>query len=354
MSDAARLSDQGHALLEAGRYDEAAACLDQAQALAPYDALIHYRLGLLYGDTDRPAAALAAFDAALVFDPANARAHNNRGSALQLLERPADAKAAFERALALDPLLAPPRLNLGHLLEVDDPAAAIILYEEALALGVEPELFAHHLAAARGRTTPRAAAAWVRATFDNFAPAFDRQLATLEYDVPRQLVALLRPHDRASDVLDLGCGTGLVGAALSGYQHRIVGIDLADKMLARARDRAVYAHLENAELHEWLAAAPAAAFDIVVAADVLIYIGALEELFVGVARVLRHGGQFAFSTEECETGYELRPSGRYAQAREYVAQSGADWFKTLQAREAALRQEAGAPLAGRLYLLQRL
>jgi predicted TPR repeat methyltransferase len=354
VDEAARLSDEGYALLEAGRYAEAHALLARARLLAPQDALIHYRLGLLYGDTGHAIEALAAYDAALERAPGHARAHNNRGSVLQRLGRDAEAEAAFRHAMQVDPLLAQPYLNLGHLIEARDPEAAVSLYERAIAQGLDRGVFGHHIAAVRGRTTPRAEPAWVRATFDNFAPLFDSQLATLGYDAPDRLVAMLGRVDRSLDILDLGCGTGLVGAALAGRGHRIVGVDLAEKMLIRARARGVYARLENAEIHVWLAAASAATFDIVVAADVFIYIGALEEAFAGVARVLRPGGRFAFSTEESATGHELRPSGRYAQAQAYVAQCAEPFFATVAAPAVVLRQEAGTPLDGRLYLLERL
>ena len=81
-SEASRLRDEGFALLEAARFAEAEAALSRAVALAPEDALAHFRLALVFVDTGRPAAAVAALDRSLSLDPGNARAHNNRGSAL--------------------------------------------------------------------------------------------------------------------------------------------------------------------------------------------------------------------------------------------------------------------------------
>ncbi|HMC89876.1 MAG TPA: tetratricopeptide repeat protein, partial [Gemmataceae bacterium] len=96
---AARLCDEGYASLEAGRFEEAHALLVHARELAPGNPLIHYRLGLLFSDTGRPAEALRALDLSLRLQPDNARAHNNRGSALQLLGRTAEAEEAFQRSL---------------------------------------------------------------------------------------------------------------------------------------------------------------------------------------------------------------------------------------------------------------
>jgi predicted TPR repeat methyltransferase len=353
VNEGARLRDEGYALLEAGRYDEAQQMLLQALKLSPQDPLIHYRLGLLYGDTDRVADALSAYDASIALDPGNARAHNNRGSVLQLLDRMQAAEAAFQRAHEIDPTLQQPYINLGHLLELRDTAGAIALYEKALNKGLDAGLFEHHIAALRGRDTPRADPSWVRATFDNFAPGFDRQLAALDYTVPSLLAGMLAEGQRALDIADLGCGTGQVGSALAGRGHRIVGVDLSDKMLNLARERDVYTDLVNMDIDAWLASCEAARLDIVIAADVFIYIGALEHTFAAIARALKPGGRLAFSTEECAGAYELRRSGRYAQSDDYIAQCARPWFSQTQTRQIVVRQESGNPIGGRLYVMQR-
>ena len=355
-SAADRLCDEGYRALEAGRFDQAAALLARARAVAPQAPLVHYRLGLLYLDTGRFGEALAAFDTALALDPANLRAHNNRGSALQRQGRMAEAEASFRRALELGPDHVQPYVNLGHLLEAQGrPDDAIRLYQSAIARGLDAELFGHHAAAVAGQVTPRAPERWVRATFDNFAPTFDAHMRSLGYAVPPALVARLRgrgPDD--PEVVDLGCGTGQCGVALAGATRRLVGVDLAEKMLAFARAHGVYDELHAAEVHAWLHAAAPASFDVAMAADVLIYIGALEDLFLGVARVLRAGGWFAFSTEECDGDeYTLRPTGRYAQGQAYIRRLAQQAFAVAVADPMFLRVESGRPVAGRLYLLRR-
>src|SRR5438874_3198305 len=156
------------------------------------------------------------------------------------------------------------------------------------------------------------------------------------------------------DILDLGCGTGKCGVALAAARKRhLVGIDLSEKMLEQARAREVYDQLHLAEIHQWLRTSLAAQFDLVIAADVLIYIGAITELFHEVERVLRPGGWFAFSTEECEDEeFQLLPTGRYAQSQDYVRRS-ADAFSLVAAESTTVRIESGTPIAGRLYLLRR-
>lgn len=327
----------------------------RARALDPHNPLVHFRLALVFVDSGRAADAVAALDASLRLQPDNARAHNNRGSALQLVGRHGDAERAFRQALALDPDLAQPYANLGHLLEKQGQARdAADLYRQALARDVDRAFFEHQLAALLGTRTDRAPEEWVRATFDNFAPVFDSHLRTLGYNSPRRLAALLRPHVVApADLIDLGCGTGECGQQFAWLKGRATGIDLSERMLVQARTRRVYDELHVAEIERWLRDAPAAAYDVAVAADVFIYIGALEGVFDGVARVLRRGGWFAFTTEECTEGdYALQPSGRMAHTEAYIRRIAGESFALVAAEPAVIRTESAGPIAGHHYVLR--
>ena len=354
---AEQLCEEGYALLEMGRFEDASARLLRARTLAPFDPLIHFRLALLFSDTGRLPEALTALDKSIELQPDNARAHNNRGFILHQFERLEEAEAAYRRALALDPDLVQPYLNLGEILERDGKMSeAVQLYESAITHGLDAGLFGHHIAAAAGGVTDRAPDSWVRRTFDNFAPSFDAKLSSIGYTVPQQLAGMVSVHApaRALDILDLGCGTGQCGLALAQRKRRLIGIDLSEKMIALARARGLYDELSASEVHEWLRTSLAARFDLVVAADVLIYIGVLTELLNEVARVLRRGGWFAFSTEECKgADFLLLPTGRYAHSRSYVGRLADAAFTIVAAEPATLRTDRGQPITGRLYLLSR-
>jgi predicted TPR repeat methyltransferase len=267
-----------------------------------------------------------------------------------------EAEHAFARALDLAPDLAQPYLNLGHLLEKrGDAFQAVVLYERAIARGLDSGSFSHHVAAALGKPAKRAPDSWVRATFDNFAPTFDAHLQALEYDAPRRLARMLHAHVAAPvDILDLGCGTGQCGVALAGVAKRLTGVDLSEKMLAQARVHGVYDELCVREIGEWLADAASGHFDVVVAADVFIYIGELEGVFREVARTLRPGGWFAFSIEEtADAAYTLQHSGRFAQSQAYIARLAEGKFAEVAAEPTVIRKESGAALPGRLYVMRK-
>ena len=195
------------------------------------------------------------------------------------------------------------------------------------------QVMAHHLLSALSGNTPdRPVESYVRQLFDTSAATFDRELISkLGYDIPREMVgAVLEaagvPQERWA-VLDLGCGTGLVGEQIAPYCRRLVGVDLAPNMIERARDRNLYTDLRCADLMDVraLEAGKTDYFDVVTAADVFIYVGKLDAVVPAIRRVLRPGGWFAFSAEAVESTpgassseFRLGMMGRYAHGTDYL------------------------------------
>jgi len=155
-------------------------------------------------------------------------------------------------------------------------------------------------------------------------------------------------------VLDLGCGTGLLGALLRHGARRLIGVDLSKRMLEKARARRVYDELHEAELVAYLRAHPAA-FDVVTCADTFVYFGVLEEAFQASAAALRPGGFLAFSVEAEPAGagenYRLNRHGRYSHRADYVrACLAAARLDVVDFRDAVLRKEAGGDVNGFIVL----
>jgi predicted TPR repeat methyltransferase len=309
-----------------------------------------YRLANSLKELRRWAEAEREYRRVLELDARHSQSFNNLGTVLEMQGRAADASESYRQAIERDPALAQPYANLGRLLQsLGKTSEAADVFERALAAGLDPDYFGHLVSSARGAASPRAPDSYVRGTFDAFAENFDRQLGELGYRVPHDLSRLVRERGWFDEALDLGCGTGLVGDALAGAVGRLVGVDLSGAMLERARRRSRYAELHAAEVGEWLRACDAARFDLVVSADVFIYIGALEDTFAEVARCLRPGGAFAFSVETVEAmDWQLRPTGRYAQSPAYVTRLAAQNAFAVARREPAVIRRG---IAGELYLL---
>ncbi len=220
----------------------------------------------------------------------------------------------------------------------------------------EPE--ALHMLASLGVGEPpeRASDDYVETYFDRFAPDFDEMLVNqLEYQVPARIAdaaeSILGPDLSRLSVLDVGCGTGLCGAAFDGRIRRIDGIDLSGKMLAEARRRKIYRRLKRADIEDHLAEI-GDRYDLIVSGDVLVYLGALEKVLEGFARALSPGGVAVFSLEALKgRGYRLTESGRYAHARDYVRKTAAAaGLVERSVNQITARLEYGEPVRGDLWV----
>ena len=153
-------------------------------------------------------------------------------------------------------------------------------------------------------------------------------------------------------MLDLGCGTGLAGAAFRDQVDRLTGVDLSAAMIEEARRKALYDRLATGELLEFLAteAAAGARYDLVLAADVLVYIADLAGVAAAVRRVLTPAGRFGFTVEtHAGAGVWLGESLRYAHGAAHVRAAMAGAGLALAAlTEVSTRTEKGEPVAGLL------
>ena len=214
-----------------------------------------------------------------------------------------------------------------------------------------------------GEATSGMTETYVRRLFDQHAPDFDRSLLErLEYRGPellREAVesvyrGLARPMS-FSDMLDLGCGTGLAGEAFRPFAAHLTGVDLSPGMVEQARGKSVYDRLEAAELVELLRDEPAGSYDFVLAADVFVYVADLAPALDGIAHVLTADGLLAFTVETHEgDGVRLAPTLRYAHGKDYVRTVlGAAGLKPLRMAETSIRTEKGAPVPNLVIVAAR-
>ncbi|NDE11973.1 MAG: methyltransferase domain-containing protein [Chitinophagia bacterium] len=130
---------------------------------------------------------------------------------------------------------------------------------------------------------------FVTELFDGYAGSFDKHLIdTLKYETPKNLLELLNLSiNDKFEILDLGCGTGLMGRMLKPYASTIVGVDLSKEMLSRAELTGTYDKLIADDILEFLQNCNDK-FDLVVSADVFIYVGELRKKRMHLAHLLCH------------------------------------------------------------------
>jgi predicted TPR repeat methyltransferase len=353
------LANLAVALHDLGHDAQALAAATRALDLRPRDVAAWCAAGNALHGLQRYDEAADDFGRALAIDGRHAQAWCWRGISLQKMQAFDAAVDSYEQAIALRPDFADAYHFMGNaLLALDRRADALAAWRAALARGGDTATLEFAIAALAGGAPPAAApAAYVAALFDDYADRFDAHLVdTLAYRTPALIGAALDTLGlpAALETLDLGCGTGLCAPVLRARSRRLTGVDLSEKMLEKARARDAYDVLACAGIGTWLAGC-GERFDLVVAADVLVYFGDLAPLMGQVSAHLQRDGWFACSVEtHAGAGVVLQASNRYAHAPDYMAQvAAAAGLRVHAAQPAILRHDRGAPVDGAILLLQK-
>ena len=251
----------------------------------------------------------------------------------------------------------------------NDAEAAAKLYSKCLELdpldmcGASIRLAALGL----GKAPDKAPDAYVATLFDQHADDFDDILTgNLEYAVPMQAAQLLEakapgPYKK---MLDLGCGTGLSGMMLQGICDVAIGVDISENMIDKSDERACYDALYINEavhfLQEWAKGKGPdyQPFDLIVATDVLPYIGALEPLFDGIKQNAIKNAVLVFSSETLSNdvlagrNWCITPNQRFAHSKKYLQSmcERAGFTNTVCFDEITVRLEQGTPIPGYLII----
>jgi predicted TPR repeat methyltransferase len=285
-----------------------------------------FEYGRMLREIGDPAGAADVIAQALELAPAWPEGHFALAEALAEANRKADAIAAYRAYLGLDPTD-----SMGAVIRLGllDPAAVPTALPEA----------------------------YVRRLFDDYAPRFDDALVErLAYRAPEALRAAvdgLFPGRAYKAMLDLGCGTGLAGAAFRPVTQWREGVDLSERMVTEAKRKAIYDHLAVGDMIAHLANADRR-FDLIIAADVLVYLGALDGLFHAARQKIADDGIFAFTVQRTEAAdFRLGQEHRYSHSRAYItACAKSAGFTVAALDDGAFRQEKGVDVPGLLAILR--
>ena len=250
-------------------------------------------------------------------------------------------------------------INLGdYALEQNHPDIAQKLYLLVKSRLPNNPILNHQLNALQGISSAQAPREYVESLFNSCADKFDNRLVNqLQYTLPEQLIESLHLFlpSTAISAIDLGCGTGLLGRALSAKAliATLTGVDVSEAMLEQAMHTKLYHHLIHDDIVTSLQEAKGT--DLIMAADVLIYLGELDILFNCVSHALKKDGLFAFSTESCKTSWQIEQSGRYQHSTEYICSlMTKNSFSLLHSTTCHLRLEKNHPVSGEIFILKKI
>jgi len=256
---------------------------------------------------------------------------------------------------------------------------AYALYETALETGMEPvkEIASEWQKKYSGNPIVEYAAAaldskqdisksdllYVSKIFDIFADDFEATLTSLDYRVPliisEECDSVCRMKKLSvPQILDIGCGTGFCGKFLDSKLPKMVlsGVDISSKMLNQAREKNIYKKLFCDDIERFLQKTDSL-YDIIVAADVLTYFGALENIFFLVKKHLPKEGFFIFSVTQNfanEDDYFLHLSGRFVHSEKYIEKLAEKFgFVIKKRRREKLRNEGDSEVWGWIFCIKK-
>ncbi|KAF0737291.1 hypothetical protein Ae201684P_006252 [Aphanomyces euteiches] len=353
--------------------------------LAADDPMLHEmrkNANIRYDEGDFHGAA-SIFSEVLALSPQCARSNFNMAVILHTMGQTHLAVQYMLNVIEVDPNDATAHSVLRTVFFTPEPDLVLRGYEDIVKRHPDHVRATHSLAALRGDATT-SEARYVRQVFDDLSDTFEEKLVQhLHYKVPWQLLDLVKsvtPLETSKQswrVVDLGCGTGLCGRLFKPFVQHIVGVDLSPLMIEKSRATACYDALYADDLLPVLHALPDASMDLVLSADVWIYVGALELVFQACRRVMKPDGNLpsskpsspatsssylAFSIEEFHDTvspdephleYQLVHSGRFQHSRRYIERLANDYsFRVVAAESIVVRHESVEPIPGVLYVLE--
>lgn len=367
-----------HCLIDLAAPGEAAALIEPLAAEGRANARALTVLARARTLEGRHADALEALNEASYLDGRSAEVLLALGAARMAAGDTARAIADLERVL---------RLSTGeNESQANERAEAHFRLGEAWASLDEPAKAARHFRASQGEDASdrrgagirlaeieaqpaptKASAAYVRALFDGYAPRYDGHMQeTLSYRGPELLRAAAEkagvfgsaPHD----AIDLGCGTGLSGAAFRGACGTMLGVDLSPRMCAAAEASGFYTRVMAGELVATVEA-EARPFSLAIACDTVIYLGDLVPLFTALAAKVSRSGWFVFSTERSDgmseeaaaRGFEIGPTRRFRHTEAYLRDMAAHFgFEVASLDRDVLRTEKRVPVESFVCVMRRV
>jgi predicted TPR repeat methyltransferase len=331
--DATTLNERATSALYGGLPDVAISLYKRALEQKPNDPSLLYNLANAFYAAGQIHHAKQYYKRTLKADPTDTACHYNYASILEQEGHRWKAAWHYWRLLKLDPQCTAARYRL-HILLKCTPQAAPLDYVERL--------------------------------FDGYASSFEASLRDkLQYQGAHTLARLIiekalpLTSGGFAHMLDLGCGTGLMGQILHHHATQLTGVDLSGAMLEEARRKNCYQHLHHAEITTFLKQ-HIGHFDLITSADTLPYTGNLTSFFKALPLVLAPQAIVALTVEKpslyngLRHGYSVTFPGRFQHRKNYILRlADKAGLECLHHESAPLRIEQGKWLAGNFYIFRK-
>ena len=358
---------------DTGRTSDAIAGLKHAIFLKPRFFDAQFNLAILLEKTGNLSSAEDHYRMAILSGSTHVKSYNLLGKLLWKRGHIRDgneAEACFRMATKLAPNMVDGHLNLAdHFYFRKKPIDAAAQYRHILKLDPTNPTAQHMLQTIEGRERINVAADYATQHFTPYTHQMENALkGRLDFRTPEKLRRLVGEFLQKQwelsgielpvkdlDIMDLGCGDGINGTLYRGISRNLVGCDLSPQLLKVAQEKGIYDSLENQGAVNYLRRNNAL-YDVIIASDILIYVGALEGIFAGAAQRIQPAGLFAFTIEK-QTGrdYTIGDNGRFTHNPAYILKlSAQNAFTPLIQHDTILRKnEQGYDAEGSLFVIQK-
>lgn len=389
-----------HAFSQLNQFNQAQHHYSAALKLKPEHSGAHNNLGLILFETENYEDARIHLEKACSLDPHNHGSRLFLGQTYLALGKTLDAKQLYEALLAEDDTLFEAHHNLAVLLLRDNNKSQSLLhFKKVLQYQPNNETALHMVKALEGETPdapiPKG---YVRDLFNQYADYYNVHVKEkLHYQAPfllRDAIAKCLKGKSVERILDLGCGTGLCSIYFRDMTRILIGVDISEKMIDKAKQLEAYDELKEQDILEYLGESAKECkaleknisneskdseetresnhdiepilnkFNLILASDVLVYFGDLDRLFQLISQNLTFNGHFAFTIELLKPmaseqeksnqnkGYLLQPTGRFAHSPEYIQSLSKKYGFNIQlANNVILRKQEEQEIPGMLYVL---
>lgn len=351
------LNNLGVVSLKLGDTQQAVSFFGQVLGIEPEHVEARENIAAAYMQHNRFDNAIIHYEELMRFMPEHYQGQFNLACAYMAIGELKKAKKHFEALLRVSPDNSDILANLGLIAQqMKDPEDAKRFYRQVLERRQDLPIIQHMYDALIGVDKSEAPVEYVRHLFDHYAFYYDKHLQeTLHYTIPDKLQGLFRLQEfYFKRALEIGCGTGLSGEIIKPFCDYLVGVDISEKMVAEAEKKFIYDELRCDDMLDYLKEIDVP-FDLVLAADVFNYVGALDKVFELVAAGLNTGGAFIFTFESTEkAAMKLIQTGRFTHQLSYVQSLLARMGLLEEAVEPTmLRLQAGQPVDGYLIVARK-
>lgn len=353
--------NKGLALYEQGNFSESLLCYKNALDLVPGEPDILYNMALCLKQLGKFQETIKCYEEIISANPDDIDSLYNLGCCYKDLQEDDKAIAIYDDVLKRDSGHQAALSNIAFLYHRTENYLQSAEYFYRLIILNPQHHAARHMLASLNEESPESAPThYIEQVFDGYSERYENSLVDdLQYSVPLKMRYCFENYfaDKKTGniALDLGCGTGLGGAAFYDICSSIDGIDISKNMLSKAAQKNIYSTLSACEINDFLGTCNKH-YNLILSTDVFIYLGDLEKTFTLSHIIAQKDCLFCFSTELLadHPTFALRKSGRFAHSKEYVSTicSKTGW-QILESEAINLRKEKDEWIKGMLYFAKK-